>query len=112
MTKTIEIIWDHRADHGFAFDVKFMGFRMQHHRGGAEVSCKFEADMTATARRFGGYRFNNARQAFMPAYSFNGSADDRAAALIRQLEREGWTISHCGHLPPCLLASDNLDLAA
>lgn len=111
MTNTIEIIWDHRADHGFAFDVKFLGFRMQHHRGGNAVSCQFEANMIATGRRFGGYNYINKHRAFMPAYAFEGSADDRAAALIGQLEREGWNIVHCGHLPPCLV-SDNLKIAA
>lgn len=110
MSKTLEIIWDHRESEGFAFDVVFMGLRLQHHRGGNAISCKFEGNMNATSRRFGGYRYINARQAFMPAYSFNGSADDRAAAFIGQLEREGWNIIHRGILPPCL--AETVALAA
>lgn len=107
MTKTLEIIWDHRADHGFAFDIRFLGFRFEAHRD-IKKSSKFLADIVATARRFGGYRYINARQAFMPAYDFNGSADDRAAAFIGQLLREGWNIHHRGYCPLCLISADQI----
>lgn len=106
----LEIIWDHRQAEGFAFDVKALGFRFEAHRD-IQASTKLVADLTATSRRFGGYRYISARQAFMPAYQFEGSADDRAAAFIQQLDAEGWTVRHVGNLPPCLM-SDNLKIAA
>lgn len=108
--KILEIIWDHRVSEGFAFDVKLAGFRFEAHRD-MKDSTKTIADLTATTRRFGGYRYISARQAFMPAYQFAGSADDRAAKLIHQLSREGWIIQHRGNLPPCLV-SDNIQIAA
>lgn len=108
MTKTVEIIWDQRESEGFAFDVSFAGLRFARHRDIASSS-KFVADITAAARRFGGYRFINARKAFLPAWDFAG---DRAAAFVAQLVAQGWTIQHRGHLPAFLLASDNFQVAA
>lgn len=95
MKDILTIIWDNRGDQ-IAFDIVRDGKRFNDLRGTTE-GAQFANDVRATAERFGGFRYINARRAFQNAFPLKG---DEQARLIKAFERQGYSVRNVGAVEP------------